>query len=651
MKIYNNLKYLTKFASENSKLNQMKAFLVTLMLAATATGVAVSQNPNDTTHLQELLVTAPTKVNPALTPMDVTVVTNEQIESSQEMSLLPILQNHIPGMFVSERGLAGYGVSGGAAGTVTIRGVGQGTGVLFMIDGVPTWAGVFGHSVADTYSANGVEKVEVVKGPASILYGSNAMGGSVNIITKKHNNEGFSGRARAMYGFYNTVNVNLSAGYRKNKFQIMAAAQYDRSDNNRPGSAFWLWNEYAMLQYSASSHWNIGANVDMTQSKAHNPGTLQDPLENMWTKLKRGAASVYAHNSYGRVNGGIQAYINWGNHHLDDGNAPGTAEKNYYFNLDDYNMGFNIFETINPWVGNDLSVGVDFQHWGGHIWNDPKEGVYDPAIHGNFNPQEYRHHENEIAGYLMMQQSFAHDILSLNAGARLQHNSQFGNIWIPQAGFIVRPVSQSEIKFSFSKGFHSPSIKDLYLWKPANKDLKPESLLNYELSYRQTLCNGSLNFGAAIYYIDGKDMIQTQMMGGTPMNVNTGKFRNKGFELDATWHFMKNWQVYGGYAYLKTDNENLLYAPENKLDLALTFSPGNLELTAEANFIRGLKNGNPEGAVDYNLFNLRGSYTWPLKIPVTVFAKIDNILAEKYEVVYGCPMPQATAFVGIECKF
>lgn len=629
----------------------MKSILLSVSLILAGNGLLYSQIVNDTTSLKELLVTAPSKTNVALTPLDVTVVTSQQIDKSTESSLLPVLQNHVPGMFVSERGMEGYGVSGGAAGTVNIRGVGGGNKVLFMIDGIPTWAGMFGHANPDTYATNGVEKVEVVKGPSSLLYGSNAMGGSVNIITKKTASEGFSGRARAMYGFYNTLKTNLSANYKKDKFSAIAAAQYDRSDNNRPGSAFWLWNEYAMLQYSASPHWSVGMNADLTQSKAHNPGTIYDPLENMWTRISRGSASVYAHNDYSIVRGGVQAYINWGNHKLDDGNTPGTPQKNYLFNLDDYNMGFSIFETINPWRGNDLSVGVDFQHWGGHIWNTPKENVYNPATDGEFNPSEARHHENDIAGYIMMQQSFFKNILSLNAGVRLQHNSQYGNEWVPAAGFIIRPVELSELKFSFSKGFRSPNIRELYLYKPANYNLEPEYMLNYELSYRQTVCGGRLNFGAAVYYIDGKNMIQTQQIDGRPLNVNTGSFKNKGFELDATWKFLKNWQLYAGYAYLYTNSESLLYAPENKLDIALTFSPGNFEITLENSTIRNLNNGNPEGPVDYSLLNLRGAYTWPTKAPLTLFAKIDNILAQKYEVVYGCPMPRMTAFIGMEVKF
>ena len=629
----------------------MKSVLLCMSVLTLGVAGMAAQNPNDTTALAELLVTAPSKSNVLLTPMDVTIVNSQEIEKSAESSLLPVLQSRIPGMFVSERGMEGYGVSGGAAGTVNIRGVGGGNKVLFMIDGIPTWAGVFGHANPDTYVANGVEKVEVVKGPSSLLYGSGAMGGSVNIITKKQATDGFQGRARAMFGNYSTLKLNASGGYKKDKFSAVAALQFDRSNNNRPGSDFWLWSEYIQMQYTASSNWSVGINTDMTQTTAHNPGSIQAPLENMWTKVSRGTASVYAHNEYDIVHGGVQAYVNWGRHKLDDGNTPGTNPRNYLFNLTDYNLGFSIFETINPWVANDLSVGIDFQHWGGHIWNTPKEDVYDPEIHGDFNPSEARHHENDIAGYLMMQQGFIDNLLSLNAGVRLQHNSQYGNEWVPQAGFIIRPASLSEIKFSFSKGFRSPNIRELYLYNPANYELKPEYMLNYELSYRQTVCDGKLNFGAALYFIDGKDMIQTQMIDGRPLNVNTGAFINKGFELDATWQFHPLWQAYAAYAYLHTNNVNVLYAPKHKLDFALSFNPGNFEFTLENNNIMDLNNGNPLENENYSLLNFRGAYHWHTDVPLTVFVKLDNIFCEKYEVVYGFPMPKLTAFFGAEIKF
>lgn len=626
----------------------MKKLILPILGLVSLTGYSQSQPGDTTTYLQELLVTSPAKTNVALTPLDVTTVTSEEINKSTETSLLPVLQNRIPGFFVSERGMAGYGVSGGAAGTVTIRGVGGGNKVLFMIDGMPQWAGVFGHALSDTYVANGVERVEVVKGPSSLLYGSNAMGGSVNIITRKHYSEGFSGRARAMFGSHYTQKFDLSTGFRKGKFSTVLAGQLDRSNGNREGMDYWLANEFINMQYSPSDHWNIGTNVDMTQSKANNPGSLQMPMTDMWTNIFRGTGSVYVNNSYDMVHGGIQGFINWGHHDVDDGYTIGEDPTDYIFHLNDYNMGFSLFETINPWTGNDLSVGIDFQHWGGRIWNTYKED----DVHFSQN----RAHINEIAGYLMMQQGFVRDMININAGVRLQHNSEFGNVWVPQAGFIIRPQKLSEIKFSFSKGFRSPNIRELYLYRPQNPDLKPEELLNYEISYRQTLLNGDLNFGLALYFIDGKNLIQTTMINGAPINVNSGKFKNKGFELDATWRFCKYWTLYGGYAYLHTNNMQILYAPKNKLDLSLTYAPGNFEFTLQnSNIWRFMSQNDLNNEYvkqkGYSLLDFRAAYTTPTKVPVTFFVKADNILNKKYDIVYGFPMPGITVMGGAEFKF
>ena len=617
---------------------------IIIPLALTAVAAHAADLPRDTVGLNEVVVTAPFKTNPELIPLNVTQVTAGEIEKSGESSLLPVLVAKVPGLFVTERGFAGYGVSGGSAGEVNIRGVGQGNKVLFMIDGQPQWAGVFGHSLADTYVANGVERVEVVKGPSSLLYGSNAMGGSINLVTHTQKKDGLTGRARALFGSYNTQKFALSSGYKKDKFSATLSGQLDRSNGNRAGSAFWLANEFAQLKYAASHRWSVAGMLDMTQTHANNPGTVQSPLENMWTDVFRGTGGIYVKNSYDRMDGGIQGYINWGRNKVDDGNAPGSAPRDYIFNSTDYNMGFTAYESFYLWTANTLSAGVDFQHWGGHIWNVDKED-------SSKRSSENSHHVNEIAGYVMMQQGFFQDVLSINGGVRLQHGSTYGNVWVPQAGVIVKPGHDSQIKASFSKGFRAPNIRELYLYQPANPDLKPEYMLNYELSYRQYFLDSRLMVGAAIFYIDGKNMIQTIREDGRPLNVNTGKFHNKGFELEAGYSILSNLVATASWSYLHTDSDNL-YSPKNKLCADVTYSPGDFSFTLENQSIWSMKNGNPDGSKqNYSLLNLRAAYTLQGAVPVTLSVKVDNITDKHYEIIYGCPMPGATLMGGVEFKF
>lgn len=618
--------------------------LITQSLLLTSLMAVAAEAPRDTIHLNEVSVMAPIKGDPELMPLDVTHITGAEIEKSTESSLLPILVSKVPGLFVTERGFAGYGVSGGSAGEVNIRGVGQGNKVLFMIDGQPQWAGVFGHSLSDTYVANGVERIEVVKGPASLLYGSNAMGGSVNIITRRQHKDGGSGRARAMFGSFSTQKFAFSSGYKKNKVSASLSGQVDRSNGNRKGSEFWLANEFMQLQYLPSANWSVGGSAELTQSHANNPGTIQAPLENMWTDISRGTGAIYLKNTYEKADGGIQAYINWGTHKVDDGNTPGTAPKDYLFNSTDYNMGITLYQTLYLWQNNDLSAGVDFQRWGGHVWNTAKA---DPSEKSS----DYKHGVNEIAGYLMMQQGFIHNIINVNAGVRLQHGSTYGNVWVPQAGLIFRPGTDSQIKASFSKGFRAPNIRELYLYPPANPDLKPEYMLNYELSYRQHFLSGNLMVGAALFFIDGDNMIQTVREDGRPRNVNTGSFINKGFELEGAYRFSPTVVLNANYSYLHT-NAKTLYSPKNKLNTEITWSPQQFSFTIDETSIWSMYNGAPDDSrISYTLLNLRGAYTLKGSVPVTLSLKLDNITNKHYQIIYGCPMPGTTIMGGVEFKF
>ena len=150
----------------------------------------------DTINLDEVIVTGTTvKVNKRNVPMAVSVVNNLQIAESNESALLPILNGRVPGLFVTERGVMGFGVATNAAGQISIRGIGGSptTGVLMLIDGHPQFMGIFGHPLPDSYIASDVERVEVIRGPGSILYGSNAMGGVINIITKKRQKKDSAG--------------------------------------------------------------------------------------------------------------------------------------------------------------------------------------------------------------------------------------------------------------------------------------------------------------------------------------------------------------------------------------------------------------------------------------------------------------------------
>lgn len=619
------------------------SILSALFIFLTASVFAGGSAANDTTRILDevVVIESAAKAPVPLLPLDVRIIGSATIDNSSETNLLPVLQNRVPGMFVTERGLAGYGVSGGAAGSVSIRGVGGGNKVLFLIDGQPQWAGIFGHSLPDTYVTNDVQRVEVVSGPSSLLYGSGAMGGSVNLITRRASQDGFSGSVRAMGGSYGTQKYGAKAGYKHGGLRAFAAASYESSNGNRRGMDYWLANQYATVSYDFSSHWEAGANVMLTETKADNPGSVYRnmPLD-MWAKQFRTTTSVFVKNRYDITSGGIQAYYNWGKHDIDDGLNGQNQARDYLFHSKDFNMGVTLYQTLKPWQGNDLSVGMDFKHWGGKAYNtDKTDGAESPIVDK---------HVNEIAGYAMMQQALFRDVLSLNAGVRIEHSSQFGNEWVPQAGLIYRPYSSGRVKLSYGKGFRSPNIRELYMYGPRNAELQPERLNNYEIEMRQWLLNSRLNLGLSLYYINGENMIQTVMVDGRPKNVNTGKFINKGFEFDATYQIDTDWSLTANYAYLHTDT-HIVGAPENKLFAEVSYTPGRWQFTLDAMGVWGL---NTEGSKeDYALLNARAAYSFDFEKPLTLFFKGENLTATKYQINYGFPMPRATVMAGVEWRF
>ena len=118
---------------------------------------------------------------------------------------------------------------------------------MVMIDGHPQYAGIFGHPIADAYQSFLAERVEVLRGPASVLYGSNAMGGVINIVTRKMQEDRVDTHLHAGYGSYNTLETELTNRVRKGRFSSVVSGSYNRTDGHRTDMGFEQYGGYAKL--------------------------------------------------------------------------------------------------------------------------------------------------------------------------------------------------------------------------------------------------------------------------------------------------------------------------------------------------------------------------------------------------------------------
>lgn len=619
--------------------------LTGILLAA---GIQMQAETADTTSvnrnyaLDEVVVTGTrNETDIRHLPMTLSIVGRPEIEKRYEPSLFPILNEQIPGLFTTSRGVMGYGVSTGAAGGISVRGIGGSAQMLVLIDGHPQYMGLFGHPIADAYQTMLAERVEVLRGPASVLYGSNAMGGVINIVTRRQKENGVQTSVNLGAGSYGTIQTEATNRIRKGRFSSVVSASYNRTDGHRADMGFEQYGGYAKLGYDISEVWNVYGDVNVTHFNASNPGPVSAPLFDNDSRITRGMASFALQNNYERTSGALSVFYNWGRHKINDGYEAGESPQTSLFYSKDLMMGISWYQSATLFTGNRLTLGFDYQHFGGESWNRViASGEKEPGVNKK---------QDEFAGYVDIRQNFS-DWLSMNIGLRADHHSHVGTELVPQGGLAFHLPRNAELKAMVSKGFRNPTIREMYMFPPQNPNLKPERLMNYELSFSQKLLENRLQYGANLYYINGDNMIMTIPVEGQPMNVNTGEIENWGIETNVACRINSRWSVNANYSWLHMENP-VLAAPEHKLYAGADFTQGRWGVSSGIQYIKGLytSTGETETTEDFTLWNIRASYR--LCRYASLYVKGENILAQRYEIMAGYPMPKATFMGGIHISF
>lgn len=542
---------------------------------------------------------------------------------------MPVLSGRVPGLFVTERGVTGFGVSAGSAGQITIRGIGGNptTGVLILIDGHPQFAGIFGHPLPDSYVASDVERVEVIRGPGSVLYGSNAMGGVINLITKKQNQEGFRGNARLMLGSYNTHKYMASGGFKKDKLSFFISGNHDKTDAHRANSEFKISNGYAKLGYELNKHLKMSGDFSLAAFISSDPGPDTISAKKGETiDITRGYGAFTIDNEFDKISGTVKFFYNFGEHDITDG-----------FHSTDHNYGINFFESLKLFKGNTITFGIDYIQYGGLAENlkamAGKGMVFaDTSVY-------------ELGTYGFIQQTIAKK-LTLNAGLRLQNNQVYGNEWVPSAGLAWNMDENSTWKVSFSKGFRSPTIRELFLFGP-NPKLQPETVFTYETGLLRSFFDKKMKFELTGFWVKGDNMIIIVPQKGLQ---NAGEVSNKGVEFSADVNPTSKLSIHTAYSYINMKTP--VYAtPEHQLFVSSRYRIQKTLLMLSLQQILNLDTDPSSIAVqeDYTLVNAKISRR--IFKFAELFVSAENILNQKYEQNRYYTMPGTTVFAGVNLNF
>jgi len=604
-------------------------FLLVFLPASMAVRSAETPDTSSVRYRMNPVVITATKI-PAIQQnlaASVSVLDAEDLVTLPTSAVFDAVQSRVPGLYTTGWGVMGFGAAGSAAGKISMRGVGGGSNscVLILRNGRPDFMGLMGCTIADEFSTDGVERVEVIRGPGSFLYGTNAIGGVINIIPKRIKTDGFETRLSAGYGEFDSRTLSASHGGKDGRFDYFLTANSRRTDGHRKDAdADYSGNHYTVhAGYDLSSGTALEFNANAADVRVYDPGTAAGPYRDHWYDILRygGDLNVIHEGRFGETN--VKLHANFGKHDFFDG-----------WKSNDRTTGLMCYQTFRPWAGQEATAGFDWKKYGG----DAVDAVSD---YGSIFITEY-------APYIHLQQLFLKRWIA-SAGVRLEHHSLYGTETLPKAGLVFHPFNRTSLRVSASKGFRSPSIRELYFWMPANPGLTPDRLWTYEAGFSQK-AGEAMTFDAALFKAEGSNLIQLQAP--PPKWVNGGSYTHTGYEL--AWSWLPVPQVEAGATWSKVDlSPNAFNSPGKKLTAYVNARIGPAFLSADLLMVKdwkGLTTVNrmdvyPE-MKDFTVVNL--SARIPVFRGLGLKCLLRNALDEKYEAMYGFPMPGRNWMVEME---
>ena len=189
------------------------------------------------------------------------------------------------------------------------------------------------------------------------------------------------------------------------------------------------------------------------------------------------------------------------------------------------------------------------------------------------------------------------------------------------------------------------------MFPPQNPDLKPEKLWNYELSFSQHLMEHRLSYGVNLFYINGDNLILRlpNPAGSGMLNQNSGKIENWGAEANVGYRLNPVWSLTANYSWLHMEHP-VLASPEHKLYGGVNFKKGRWSASTGIQYVKGLYTElDSDVKEDFVLWDVQADFK--ASRPLSFYVRGENLLAQRYEIIAGYPMPKATFMGGINISF
>jgi outer membrane cobalamin receptor len=308
--------------------------------------------------------------------------------------------------------------------------------------------------------------------------------------------------------------------------------------------------------------------------------------------------------------------------------------------------------------GNTVTLGLDYMNYGGKgspittVLRDEEGNVIMPPTFQLSPVNDTWIDMNNTGLYTTVQQNLWQQV-TLNGGLRYEMNATYGNEWIPHLGLSWNPGAKTNLKASVSKGYRAPSIRELYLFPPANDNLLPERMVNYELGWSQYWVKGKIKTELTTFMSDGQNLIVMvpPVAPPPPQYKNSGAFNNKGIEFLLNYQLLEGLRLHTNYTFIHMEHP-LPATPGHNLFLSATYQLKKWQFRLKLQGIFDLYNDTGGSVVvvekDYQLLGARIAYQ------ATRFMNIylagNNLLDQQYEINYRYPMPGINFMGGVSLK-
>lgn len=552
---------------------------------------------------EEIIVTA-TMTPKAVKDCSVStsVVGADDIKALPASNALNLL-NSLPGVFIRRTGDFGRA-------DVDIRGIGQrGRRIAILVDGRPEKMGLFGCVITHTFPLDNVKRIEIVRGPSSVLYGSEALGGVINILTRMPRTK-FETDFFTSYGSYNTRQYNLRHGGNLKRLHYYLTLDRRSSDGHRENSSYSGSAFTGKVIVDLSKRYSVSFQGKYFDGKKYEAGPIGIPLTDFWNDYKRGAVDFSLSGKGDRDEVFLKLYRNFGHHRFSDG----------WHSRDSIHGGI-IRYTSRKMANNELTAGADFRILGGKSYNWPR---------GEWNKNE--------GAFFIQDELVLRGRFILSAGVRWHRDSLYGSTICPHGGFVFQLDEKTSLRGTVNEGFRSPQLNELYMFPAANPDLRPERVWSFEVGFRQKMA-GWLTLEGAFYKMKGSDLIQTVPCDSPPPRfkfMNTGEFSFKGAEFSLRADFDQKLSGILFYTYL--DSGNMTRGrPGQKLDFSFRLREKFFYVSLQTQYVTDYFAGDDSANPLPSYFLLNSRLILNISPILEFFLDINNLFNRDYRIYVDLP--------------